>query len=65
MLQFTELVARCGSVFVRSKEIFFNVKILLNKPTLAVSSVTARPYWNVVVNRPADHAIIEWACRNG
>jgi len=61
--QFTELVGGCSSVCVRFKEIFY-VKMLLNETTLAVSSAMARPYRKVVVNRPAEHGIIEWARRS-
>lgn len=61
MPQFAELVAGCCGVSVRFKEIIFNAKMRLNKPTLAGSSATTRPYWKVAVNRPADHAAVEEA----
>lgn len=61
MSQFAELVAGCCGVSVRFKEIIFNAKMRLNKPTLAVSSAATRPYWKAAVNRPPDHAVVEEA----
>lgn len=64
MLWFTGVVAGSCNISVIFEELFFNVKMLLNKISLSVSSTTVRLYQKVIC-RPVGLAIFERAYRNG
>lgn len=65
MLWFTGVVAGSCNISVTFEELFFNVKMLLNKISLSGSSTTVKLYQKVVICRPVGHAIFEQAYRNG